>query len=96
MKIYNFYSAKRNGRLDRVKSRAIEERIREKYSVSDELTIIRRMLSQLLPKNTRNEEYQEYFDFVDSVTNDVNEETAYCIEHKGKVKAEVRKAGFKE
>lgn len=45
---------------DLFRHQAIEQAIRSVYSVSDELAILRQ-------KDTKPEEYQEYFDFVESI-----------------------------
>lgn len=67
MKEYRFCLAEQYGKLERVKSRAIEELIRERYSVSDELAILRQ-------RDTKPEEFAEYNAFVEQVKAEVNAE----------------------
>lgn len=67
MKKYAFHLAERDGKLEQVKSRAIEERIREKYSVSDEFALHRQ-------RDRKPEEFAEYDAFVEQVKAEVNAE----------------------
>ena len=67
MKEYAFCLAERNGKLEYVKSLAIEERIREKYSISDELAILRQ-------RDTKPEEFAEYNAFAEQAKAEVSAE----------------------
>lgn len=67
MKKYAFCLAERDGKLDYVKSLAIEERIREKYSISDELAILRQ-------RDTKPDEFAEYNAFAEQAKAEVNAE----------------------
>ena len=67
MKRYAFMAAERDGKLEQVKSRAIEERIREKYSISDEFALHRQ-------RDRKPEEFAEYDAFVEQVKAEVNAE----------------------
>lgn len=80
MKKYAFYAAERDGKLDHVKSLAIEERIRERYSVSDELAILRQ-------RDRKPEEFAEYDTFVEQVKADIAAEIAKSLEE-GRLRAE--------
>ena len=73
MKKYAFYAAERDRKLKQVKARAIEERIRERYSVSDELAILRQ-------RDTKPEEFAEYDAFVEQIKADVAKEIAEDME----------------
>ena len=79
MRTYAFYAAKKDGKLDQVKGRAIEERIRERYSVSDELAILRQ-------RDRKPEEFAEYDAFVEQVKADVASEIAKSLEE-GRLRA---------
>jgi hypothetical protein len=82
MRKYAFYAAEKAGKLDQVKARAIEERIRERYSVSDEFGILRQ-------RDRKPEEFAEYDAFVEQVKADVAAEIAKSLEE-GKLRAEER------
>ena len=58
--------------LEVFRKQEIELRIRRKYSLSDELAILRQ-------KDSKPEEYNEYFQFVEAVKTSVNEDIARCI-----------------
>lgn len=64
---YNFYIAERQGRLEETKARAIDERIRERYSISNEFAILRQ-------RDKNPEEFAEYDAFVEQIKADVNAE----------------------
>lgn len=66
-KKFLFMIAERHGQLERVKSLAIENRIREKYSISDELAILRQ-------RDTKPEEFAEYNAFAEQAKAEVNAE----------------------
>lgn len=61
---YRFDLAEKHGTLEHFKSRAIEERIREKYSISDEFAILRQ-------RDTKPKEFAEYNAFVEQVKAEV-------------------------
>lgn len=67
MRKYAFYAAERDGKLEQVKSRAIEERIREKYSISDEFALHRQ-------RDRKPEEFAEYDAFVEQIKAEVKAE----------------------
>ena len=69
----NYYFAQECGTLELAKSKAIEKRIRRKYSVSNELAILRQ-------RDTKPEEFAEYNAFVEQVKAEVNQEAAEQIE----------------
>ena len=60
----NLYIAELKGKLEETKAKAIERRIRKKYSVSDELAILRQ-------RDTKPEEFAEYNAFCEQVKADV-------------------------
>jgi hypothetical protein len=66
-KKFLFMIAERDGQLERVKSLAIENRIREKYSISDEFAILRQ-------RDRKPKEFAEYDAFVEQVKAEVNAE----------------------
>ena len=63
-KIYNYYLEKKHGRLEKLKEHVINERIREKYSLSGELAILRQ-------RDTKPEEFAEYHAFAERVKAEV-------------------------
>lgn len=67
MRNYAFYLAEQDGKLEQVKSRAIDELIRERYSVSDEFALHRQ-------RYRKPEEFAEYDAFVEQVKAEVNAE----------------------
>lgn len=67
MRKYAFYAAERDGKLEQVKSRAIEECIREKYSISDEFALHRQ-------RDRKPEEFAEYDAFVEQIKAEVKAE----------------------
>lgn len=77
MKKYNFYLAQRDGRLELTREQAINTRIRERYSLSNELAILRQ-------RDTKPEEFAEYNAFVEQVKAEVNQEAAEQIERYSK------------
>ena len=50
--------------------------IRQKYSVDDELAILRQ-------RDSKPEEFQEYFDFVESIKNNLKDEQAQELQEEG-------------
>ena len=60
----NLYIAELKGNLEEAKAKAIERRIRKKYSVSDELAILRQ-------RDTKPEEFAEYNAYCEKVKADV-------------------------
>ena len=66
-KIYNYYRAKQGGRLEKLKEHVINERIRERYSLSGELAILRQ-------RDTKPEEFAAYNEFVEQVKAEVKAE----------------------
>ena len=81
---YAYYAASKAGKLKEVKSRAIEERIREKYSVSDELALLRQRYDKY-------EEFAEYNAFVEQIKEDVEAEAAKDIEsHETETRGELQ------
>ena len=67
MRKYAFWAAERYGNLSRVKAHAIEEAIRQRYTVSDELAILRQ-------RDTNPEEFAEYNAFVEQVKANISAE----------------------
>lgn len=67
MSKYNFYIAELKGRLEETKEKAIEARIRKRYSISNEFAILRQ-------RDTKPEEFAEYDAFVEQIKADVNAE----------------------
>lgn len=64
--------AKAGNKIDRFKASLIEERIREVYSVSDELGLLRQ-------RDTKQEEFAKYNAFVEQTKADVQAEIEkYC------------------
>lgn len=78
MKPYNYYLANKCGYLDRLKARVIDERIRKKYTISNEFAILRQ-------RDTKPEEFAEYNAFVEQVKAEVNKEAAEQIESYSKI-----------
>ena len=66
-KKYRFDLAEKHGTLEYFKSLAIENRIRERYSISDELAILRQ-------RDTKPEEFAEYNAFAEQAKAEVNAE----------------------
>ena len=66
-KVYNYYGEKQFGRLEKVKAQAIDERIRERYSISDEFAIQRQ-------RDEKPEEFAEYYNFCEQVKAEVKAE----------------------
>jgi hypothetical protein len=66
-KKYRFDLAEKHGTLEYFKSLAIEERIREKYSISDEFALHRQ-------RDRKPEDFAEYDAFVEQVKAEVNAE----------------------
>ena len=64
---YNFYLGKKCGQLEKLKEKAINDRIREKYSLSNELAILRQ-------RDTKPEEFAAYNEFVEQVKAEVKAE----------------------
>ena len=58
MKAYKIKLAKRNGTIDKLYKNAINQKIRAKYSLDDELAILRQ-------RDTKQEEFEEYNTFVE-------------------------------
>ena len=77
MRKYDYYHAQKYGYLDRVKARVIDDRIRKRYSISDEFAIQRQ-------RDTKPEEFAEYNAFVEQVKAEVNKEAAEYIENYSK------------
>ena len=77
MRQYNFYFAEKSGKLDKLKAKVIDERIRRKYSISNEFAILRQ-------RDTKPEEFAEYNAFVEQVKAEVNKEAAEQIERYSK------------
>ena len=73
MRKYAFYAAEKDGKLEQVKAHAIENCIRERYSISDELAILRQ-------RDRKPEEFTEYDAFVEQVKADVAIEIAKSLE----------------
>lgn len=73
----NYYVANKCGTLDIAKAKAINTRIRERYSLSNELAILRQ-------RDTKPEEFAEYNAFVEQVKAEVNQEAAEQIERYSK------------
>ena len=67
IKRYAFMAAERAGKLDYVRSLAIENRIREKYSISDEFAIQRQ-------RDKKPEKFAEYYAFCEQVIAEVDAE----------------------
>lgn len=78
MRKHNYYLAKKNGQLDKVKERAINERIRKRYSVSNEFAILRQ-------RDEKPEEFEEYYKFVEQIKEEVNKECDEYIEKYSKI-----------
>ena len=67
MKRYNFKGAERRGFLETARKNAIVDRIRDRYSIEDELALLRQ-------RDTKPEEFAEYNAFVEQIKADVNAE----------------------
>lgn len=81
---YAYNAAKRAGKLKEVKARAIEERIREKYSVSDEIALLRQRYDKY-------EEFAEYNAFVEQVKADIEADIIQDIEaHSAETRGELQ------
>lgn len=77
MRKRDFMRPEREGRLDYVKSLAIEELIRERYSISDEFAIQRQ-------RDEKPEKFAEYYAFCEQVKAEVNAEIERQREWKNK------------
>lgn len=64
MKKIDIILAQKNGVLNRVYADEVSRRVGERYTISDEIALIRQ-------RDEKADEYQEYFDFVESIKTDV-------------------------
>ena len=65
----NWKLAKKNGAIDEIYEREIVNRIRKKYSINQELAILRQ-------RDTKPSEFEEYNAFVEQIKSDIREEVA--------------------
>lgn len=66
MKSYEIELAKKNGTIERIKSRLVDEKIRERYSISEQIALLRQ-------RDEKPEEFAAFYEYAEACKAEVKE-----------------------